>query len=303
MQTQAVFFFALLTAIAHAGPRTSGSYSMTTESTDSGGKRATSATYTNDGSLGGIAGVSTVVAPAETVKAGFVGQLYEVTALQLAATPTTVNEIATRQLSGAQLLDDFTTNAVPAASITWSIVSGPLTSISTGGIVTAGTVYQDTAASAQGVYAGNTGTLSLSVIDSIKDNFTSYASDGIGDDWQVQYFGINSANAAPTLDLDQDGLNNFAEFALNLNPGTSSTLPAAGVRNGANFEYTYTRSVAAVNSGVKFAVEWSDTLATNDWQVTSVTQTVLSDNGTTQQVKAIIPAAGNLKFARLLLMP
>lgn len=34
----------------------------------------------------------------------------------LAATPTMVNETATRQLSGAELLDDLTNNAIPAAS-------------------------------------------------------------------------------------------------------------------------------------------------------------------------------------------
>ena len=45
-----------------------------------------------------------------------------------------MNETATRQLSGAQLLDDLTTNAVPAASISWSVQSGPLSSIDANGL-------------------------------------------------------------------------------------------------------------------------------------------------------------------------
>ena len=138
---------------ALAGPRASTNYTVSTDTTDAGGKRATSAAYTNDGSAGGIVGISTVASPAETAKHGYIGQLTEVTALQLAASPLTINETGTRQLSADQVLDDLTTNAVPAASITWSVQSGPITGISASGLATAGTVYQDTAATAQGVYA------------------------------------------------------------------------------------------------------------------------------------------------------
>ena len=70
-----------------AGPRTSVNYNVTTDSIDTGGKRATSTSYTNDGSLGSITGVSTVATPAEIAKHGYIGQLTEVTALQLTASP------------------------------------------------------------------------------------------------------------------------------------------------------------------------------------------------------------------------
>lgn len=133
MKSLPALFLALLTATAHAGPRGSTSYSIPTDSIDTGGQRATSAAYTNDGSLGGITGISTVATPAQTAKAGYLGQLTEVTALQLAATPTTVNETATRQLSAAQLLDDDSLNTLPATAVTWSVASGPLTGIDTNG--------------------------------------------------------------------------------------------------------------------------------------------------------------------------
>ena len=213
-----VCLFLLLAVYAHAGPRTSASYNVVTDTADAGGKRATSTSYINDGSIGGVAGLSTVAAPAEAAKSGYIGQLYEVTALQLAAAPTTVNEGTTRQLSAAQLLDDLTTNAIPAASITWSIVSGPLTSISTSGLATTATVYQNTAATAQGIYAGNTSTLGLTVLDTIPDNFGTYAGDGISDDWQFQYFGLNNPNAAPLLDPDFDGHDNRFEFTAGIDP-------------------------------------------------------------------------------------
>ncbi len=69
---------------------------------------------------------------------------------------------------------------------------------------------------------------------------------------------------------------------------------------GANQEFNYTRSVAALNAGVLFTVEWSDTLVGNDWHTTGVTEVVQSDNGTVQQVKATLPAGSTgQRFLRL----
>src|SRR5471032_3376429 len=59
----------------NAGQRTSASYSITTDTADSGGVRTSSANYTNDGSAGLVAAVSTVASPAESSKSGYIGQL------------------------------------------------------------------------------------------------------------------------------------------------------------------------------------------------------------------------------------
>ena len=218
MKTLIIIPLLLTAAVAHAGPRTSTSYSILTDTTDSGGRRTTSAAYTHDGSLGGVSGISTVTVPAETVKSGYIGQLYEVTALQLAATPATINEAATRQLSARQLLDDDSNLAVPAPSVAWSIASGPLSSISNAGLATAATVYQNTAASAQGAFAGLTGQLTLTVLNILPDNFGSYSGDGLDDSWQIQYFGLDNPLAAPLIDPDGDGQDNRFEFTAGLVP-------------------------------------------------------------------------------------
>src|SRR5438876_4864776 len=81
-----------------AATRTSANYSITTDTLDAGGGKAASANYSNDGSMGGIGGISTVGAPVETIKHSYIGQLYDVTNIVLAASPTTVNEGATRQI-------------------------------------------------------------------------------------------------------------------------------------------------------------------------------------------------------------
>ena len=108
--------------------------------------------------------------------------------------------------------------------------------------------------------------------------------------WRLQAFGapFDSDPAADTADADNDGICNLLEFALNLSPATASKLPVSSAINGGNYEYTYTRSTAAANAGTKFTVEWNATLSAT-WSSSGVTQTVLSDDGTTQQVKAVIP--------------
>lgn len=204
--------------ILYAAPSASSNYTVPADSIDTGGSIGTSTDYTNCGSLGGIAGISTVVAPAETAKAGYIGQLYEMTGLQLAAAPTNVHEGATTQLSATQLLDDDTFLAVATTSVNWSVASGPLVSIDTTGEGTADIVYENTPATAQGHVGGLTNQIILLVLDASPDNYGSYAGDGIDDDWQYLYFGLDNPDAGPLLDPDHDLQNNKFEFVAGLNP-------------------------------------------------------------------------------------
>ncbi len=121
--------------------------------------------------------------------------------------------------------------------------------------------------------------------------------------WRLLWFGTSSniANAADTADPDLDGSPNLIEWACNLNPTTATTLPMTAILNGAFFEFTYNRSVAAVNAGTLFTVEWSDTLPGPDlWSISGVTQNLVSNNGTVQQMKALVPVgSAGLRFVRL----
>jgi hypothetical protein len=167
--------------------------------------------------MGGVTGVSQ--AASTKARQGFAAQLFEIAALQITAAQSTVNETASLALQAALLLDDATTASVPASSITWSIQSGPLASIASAGLATAATVPASAAATAQGAYGGLTGSLVLTVLDSIADNFGAYAADGLGDDWQVQFFGQPpNANAAPLADPDFDGQTNVFEFTAGIIP-------------------------------------------------------------------------------------
>lgn len=228
------------------------------------------------------------------------GQLYTPVEMQITAAPATITENGTKQLAVTQVMDDATTLPLPAAEVTWQVLSGPVTSISAAGVAQAGSVYENTAASVQGSASGVTGTLNLTVLDSIPDNFGSYAGDGLPDGWQVQNMGLSGTSGGPSLDPDGDGLSNLMEYALGMNPVLQSSLPANAVLNAGNLEYTYTRSKSALTGGIQFQVQWSETLEASSWSGSNVTEQVLSDDGTTQQVKAMLPAgSAGRRFVRL----
>ena len=118
--------------------------------------------------------------------------------------------------------------------------------------------------------------------------------------WQSTYFGSNANNTligGAQADNDKDGTSNLIEYATGMNPTVSDTVPQSAAKNGSVFDFIYTKNKAATD--LTYTVEWSDAFTT--WSIAGVTITVLSDNGTTQQIKASIPAASTVprRFVRL----
>jgi Putative Ig domain len=116
----------LLAAIttADATTRSSANYAIINESFDGGGGMTSSAVYTQVASTGGIGGFSAVVAPSETLKSGFLGQIDYVLSLQFAS--PFVNSGTTQMLSALQILDDGTTQPLGSPGALWTVSSGHL---------------------------------------------------------------------------------------------------------------------------------------------------------------------------------
>ena len=292
----------LLTAAGalHAGPRSSASYSVGTDTIDAGGQRITSASYTHDGSVGGITGISTVASPAETAKHGYLGQLTEVTALQLAASPATVDEGGTRQLSAWEALDDESFNALPATSVTWSVMAGPFTGIDANGLATAAIVYEDTLATAKGDYGALTATLGISVLNVNSDDLPGYTGDGLDDAWQFQYFGLNNPNAAPTIDADFDGQNNRFEFIAGLIPTDADSRFLLDPTPVPNQPGQMNLVISPRLPDRTYTVKSSPTLGPGAmWD--PLTSFTISDNGTTRTITDL-DASGDAKFYHVEIM-
>ena len=289
---------AALTSVSSvaAGPRVSTSYAIATDVADLGGRRTTSASYTNDGSAGGVAALATVAAPVVTARGGYAGQLTDVVGLTLNSASPSVNERATVQLAAWQAFDDASLLALPAGSVTWSVQSGPLISISGSGLATAASVYQNSLAAARGSFGGASGTLTLTVLNVTTDDFGAYAGDGIDDAWQVQYFGAPpNPNAAPDADPTGTGQNNLFKYIAGLNPldgsrFTLTILPVAGQPG------QKTITFQPIVAGRTYIVTAKPTLTSASW--TPINASAPIDNGSSRTVTDL-SASGPDKFYRV----
>lgn len=196
---------------------------LTAKGLDSGGGRITVGAVTIDGSVGGIAGISTNAGAATQAKSGYAGQLYDLVSLQVTASPTSITEYATSQLDASGIFDDDTTGLL-GGTASWSVVAGPLASISASGLATPTNVYENTLASGRATFDGCTGTVVILVVDSNPDDYGLYAADGLPDGWQVGYFGIGNADAAPGANPDSDAMANLAEFLADTNPTNGASI-------------------------------------------------------------------------------
>ncbi|NQW99382.1 hypothetical protein HQ447_01895 [bacterium] len=301
----------LLLAPALAG--TSTDYSLEPAVLDRGGMAGSSADYALNPSIGpGAAGASV----GYVVRGGFSGMLNDASSLVLAAAGAagSMNERATLQLEARIRYDDDTVAALalPAANLTWSVAEGPLAAINSAGLATAGSVYQDTPATAMAVYQGVDGRLPITVRNLTGDDFGSYAADDLPDTWQVLYFGESGIQAAAGADADSDGLSNLQEYAFGLNPsqGSSGMLQWSGsnllergvakpfasrTAGGFIFRAVFARRKDFAAAGLTYTVEFSGDLAT--WKASTSTPSVLAEDGEIQAVSVPYPFFVNGKKA------
>ncbi len=119
--------------------------------------------------------------------------------------------------------------------------------------------------------------------------------------WRFQNFNTTAGtgDAADTADPDHDGIPNLLEFFTAQDPNVASLSPGIGAKNGASFEFTYSRKVAAL-SEVMHQVEWSAALD-GTWSANGVSEMVIGGDAVVQQVRATIaiPAGLDKLFVRL----
>jgi hypothetical protein len=219
-----------------------------------------------------------------------VGQLYEVTALTLTATPsTTVNETKTTQLAAGATLDDGTLLVPDPQQVKWAVVSGPVTSIGTDGTATAGTVTQDTQATVSGTYMGKTSQLVLTVHFVPADDFAS---------WQVANFGPGAATnpqAASNSDPDGDSVTNIMEYLGGTNPNSAASVFTVRIQSVSGQPTQKAIVFGPVIAGRTYRVLASTNLAATSWTDISGPLTGTSGNLTFTDTSA----TGARKFYRV----
>ena len=156
--------------------------------------------------------------------------------------------------------------------------------------ITAGRTFNVTLANPQYAATGSPATVTVSIQE---PPFQS---------WLFGYFGANANGVSgPASDSDNDGFTNLMEYVLNSDPTAyaQQPQPAAGSEGG-NLVFIFDRRLnTPEQSGITVRVEWSTDLA-GPWSSAGVTEELLSVNGETGHIKAIVPANGNRRlFARL----
>lgn len=298
MKALALFLISSSFSASHAAPRSSTDYAIITDTIDTGGQHASSASgiYGNDASAGQIAGVSS--STGEIVRAGFIGQLYELVGYGLLATDYYPAELGTTQIIPARTADDGTNVAIATTGITFSILDGPLASITPGGLVTAGAVAQNTSAQISATSAAFAGqlTLLLHVQDTIPDNFGTYAGDGLDDAWQYQFFGADNPLAAPEADPDHDGFTNFFEYTAGVSPLDAGSIfsfhPEPVPGQPGRMSFVFSPRLADRTYTVKSSI----TLPAAAWL--SLVNFTVSDDGQTRTITDL-DATGTAKFYRV----
>ena len=226
---------------------------------DGGGQRTASANYAMDGSIGGIGDAAT--GGVVVLKPGFIGQLTEVTNLALHATPASVNEGETSQLSGIAGLDDATVVVIEGSNVVWTAPVHPVGTIGPDGQATLANVYADTSGIVTGQYLGVTGSGLILVLNSNPDNFGLYAGDEIPDDWQVRFFGQSNPDGLASA-TNATGQNNLYAYIADLCP----TNPASRFEIVAVSNRTPTNAVCFLSSSNRlYRLEWSTNLVAGSW--------------------------------------
>jgi|GEM_PF-2288786 len=111
-------------------------------------------------------------------------------------------------------------------------------------------------------------------------------------EWRSQSFGssADSGNGANMADGDNDHLVNLVEYALLLDPKKPNAIWATVSIEGSELCLTYQRRKAALTE-VTFQCLWAIS-PTGPWSSTGVTESLLSDDGTRQSLKAKVSLSG-----------
>ncbi|MBE2284316.1 MAG: hypothetical protein IAE77_12740 [Prosthecobacter sp.] len=279
-----IAFLTLVSLNGALAQSSGGPYSITAASLDPAGGRSATASYRQDSNLSATASQISSSAAYQGA-AGFSSMLRD--AVSLLALPGTVPEAVATQLTLRQVLDDGTQTAVSAALATWSVNSGPA-SVSATGLLSAQAVSTNTDATLQITFSGVSAPSTITIQNTVADNFGLYAADGLDDGWQVQYFGPNNPLAAPGVDADGDGQTNLFEFTAGLVPNSRASRFVFSLE-GVPGQPTQKRMVfqPAIN-GRTFTLLKSSTLLPGSWQ--TVPGAVVVGNDGTQTLTD--PSAG-----------
>jgi len=176
---------------------------------------------------------------------------------------------------------------IPNSDVTYTPSSSWISSTGAPGIFAASNVYQEETVNLQGTWGNYSHSAPIVIQNHLSDNFGTYAGDGLGDDWQVQHYGVDNADAAPTAQPRGAKRPNFLSYFAQL-PPTETTEILQVVPSTSLLQYQYRRLKSTISPQLTALIEVSNDL--ENWikhgedGVTITESNVQSLNTTTELV-------------------
>jgi hypothetical protein len=261
---------------------------ISADSLNMGGGRMTNSDVRMESNVGDWEGIVADGSANNLAKTGYIGTLTEIVSLVVNASPPNVAENGTSDLTATGIHDDDTFGPTAPG---WSVLSGPISSVTTAGLAYASAVYQDTFATVLAVSPDASGVVQFVVLDTLKDNYGFYAGDEVMDSWQVQYFGLSNSDALGSVDADDDGQINQIEFMAGTVPTNPASLFEVAIEKGSATDRMDVVLYPAFTDRA-YSLQTRTNLLAGDWETvadmtefTNGLERIITDLGATNQVQ------------------
>lgn len=197
--------------------RASANYKVESETISAGVSEATSPTY--EGTSGaGLPPPTEQTSPEYQTTPELSGQLSVPLGFALAG-PLTVAEGDTAQYYPAIALDDGTFQSLGLEGAGFELLTASsYAQLSTDGLLTADLLPQAESLTLQVTQGLAQATRTITLQNTLKDNFGPYAGDGLDDAWQFLWFGPADPRGVAAVDADGDGFDNAYEHLTGTSP-------------------------------------------------------------------------------------
>ncbi|MDD5262008.1 MAG: cadherin repeat domain-containing protein [Methylacidiphilales bacterium] len=221
----------------------------------------------------------------------FTGQVVDQSLEQVPSGPIlNTNSVVEEQAAGATVATINTSGSAPGDVLVYSLVSGTGSTDNASFTLSGNTLM--TVAPFE-YLTQSTYNIRLNVTDqtsgvSLEQPFIITVQPTPYTRWKITNFNIDANNpavAGDLVNLSGDGVPNLLKYAMGLNPLAPTGNGVAAILSGSVLTLNYTRGSGATDTTAH--AYWSKDL--NAWSTSSVSETLLSDDGTTQLWQATVP--------------
>jgi alpha-tubulin suppressor-like RCC1 family protein len=144
--------------------------------------------------------------------------------------------------------------------------------------------------------ANQAGNENFSQAPEVTLSFSVFSFDAEFNDWLGRHPSMNAQKRGLSDDADGDGMSNLMEFAMDLDPSSSSAVERiTPVVSGNELRLIFNRRKDYAAIGLQIYAETSDTLVADSWTQVGVVERVISSSDSTETIQAVVPIQSDAK--------